>query len=77
MRWWWTVYYITRNWARDPRRCFYDLMKWVNRPLIGDMIEDCRYQHHRVIGHLNGLEDDLILDDGSHCSWMNCGDHLL
>jgi hypothetical protein len=72
---WWVLYDLTRNWVRYPRRCFADLKHWLTRPLIGDKIEDCRYQTHRVVGYA-GTEDDLILDDGSHCSWMHCGDHL-
>jgi hypothetical protein len=43
----------------------------VTGPQVGDVVCDCRYRHLRVI-EVNG--DDLVLEDGSHCSWEHCCD---
>jgi hypothetical protein len=61
----------TWQWIRHPRRNLYFGKKWRGRPGAGDLVIDCRGQEHAVARFLDG-EDDLVLDDGYHCSWMHC-----
>lgn len=58
---------------RHPVIYFRDWMKWRDRPAIGDYVEDCRYKVLQVVA-FGDTEDDLVLEDGSHASWMNCCD---
>jgi hypothetical protein len=75
MRWWalqrpfWRVAWIARNW--DTWR--YDRQKWAKRPKIGDRVRDCRGEIHTVVS-FRGHPDQLTLEDGHGCSWMNCCD---
>jgi len=59
--------------VRHPRAAWWLWRKWRNRPAPGDQVTDCRSEIHTVTG-FGGDRDTLILDDGSHCSWMNCCD---
>lgn len=40
-------------------------------PVIGDLIEDCRYQVHKIV-EINLDNDTVILDDGASCSLLYC-----
>jgi hypothetical protein len=61
------------RWIRHPIENWYWHRKWRHRPKVGDKIQDCRYQIHTVVA-FGDCEDDLVLDDGSSCSWMHCCD---
>lgn len=41
----------------------------LNRPKVGEWVEDCRYQWHQVVRR---NRFDLTLDDGSVCDWTAC-----
>ena len=69
----WSIYYTIRSWVRCPVHQSRSWWKWHRRPGIGDRVRDCRHQVHEVVG-LGDTEDDLVLDDGSNCSWMHCCD---
>lgn len=64
---WWTLW----QWLRHPVDTFWWNWKWWHRPRPGDYVRDCRGQVHQVIAFV-GTDDDLILDDKSHCSWLHC-----
>lgn len=70
-RWFW------RQWRmiRYPRLYTRDWWKWHKRPAIGDQVEDCRGEVHRVTA-FGKTQDDLILDDGTSVSWMSCCDEV-
>lgn len=63
-RWFRTRYRILRTW-NDPRE------KWCRSVKVGDYVEDCRGLVLRV-SERDG--DDVILEDGAHCSLWHCCD---
>lgn len=65
--------WITWYRIRHPIFSYRDWRKWANRPEIGDLVEDCRGHNLRVVG-FGASDDELVLADGSKCSWMNCCD---
>lgn len=68
---WWRVW----RFARHPVDSFWWRWKWLNRPGIGEVVEDCRYRQLKVVA-FGGTRDDLVLEDGSHASWMHCCNHI-
>lgn len=49
-------------------------LKWMFNgkiPTIGDTVCDCRYRHLKIVKLGNNI-DDVILEDGSHCSLYHC-----
>jgi hypothetical protein len=57
--------------VQHPRRHWNDWKHWRQRPKIGDLVVDCREKTLKVVS-FGRTEDDLILEDGSSASWMNC-----
>jgi hypothetical protein len=75
VNWLYRQWWVLRNWVRYPYRSYLDMVHWWTRPMIGDKIIDCRNEVHTVVGILP-TEDDLILEDGHHASWIHCCEHL-
>lgn len=65
------LYWQTAHAIRHPLWTYQDWSKWHHRPKVGDWVEDCRHQVHRVTD-IQG--DDLTLDDDTSVSWMHCCD---
>ncbi len=61
------------NITRHPCEAWAGWRKWRDRPRIGEQVRDCRGEIHTVAG-FGDSKDDLILEDGLRCSWMNCCD---
>jgi hypothetical protein len=78
---WWPVHLQSGAWwrwasrARHPVDSLRWQWKWWMKPGIGEVVEDCRHQQLKVAA-FGDTRDDLILEDGSHASWMHCCDHI-
>lgn len=42
------------------------------RPYVGELVCDCQYKHQRIVEVIDG--DDVVLEDGLHCSYWACCD---
>ena len=63
----------------EEERLYIEAKKaWAESLKVGDLVCDCRYKH-LAIAEIHGEEDydiQLVLEDGSCCSAMNCCDRV-
>jgi hypothetical protein len=48
--------------------------KFLVIPTVGDEVEDCRFQVHKIVWVDPDDIDNVILDDGANCSLWHCCD---